>query len=398
MAKAGFIMNGATGSTGLTTYYRRNGKTIQRVKVAPANPQTDSQMAQRMIFATVTQAAKFLEPIINHSFESVKYGTKSVNHFVSKNIKHLRTLAAKDYNELPSVENARVNITTKGISQLLPNDYIVADGQLIYSGGISARRSSEDMAENHYALTKTIKIPVTYEKSGETLKIYATPSDLMKAILGLKDEKDQLTFLSIFTNKNDAVYVMPDASEDGQTIPRSFFSAHRLVLHAAFAGHNSPIQIGTATPTAEDLPDNMNTLMLAPWFTDAARNVFNMQLSSADAAYVVASILQQIDASAIQGSNVRFVLEGSQYYIEIQPELGQGSEYAEAMPSREVGFSQAAGAVILSRQTSKKWLRSPATMVSSQAGLFWAYANEAWFAGESLSANERYLNEGNLTE
>ena len=54
MAKSGFWLKGAQGKlAGATMYKDANGDTVMREVVAPKNPQTTSQMVQRIIMCTV---------------------------------------------------------------------------------------------------------------------------------------------------------------------------------------------------------------------------------------------------------------------------------------------------------------------------------------------------------
>lgn len=49
------------------------------------NPRTSSQMFTRMVMSTVMQAAKALNPIIDHSFDGVPVGQPSISEFIRRN-------------------------------------------------------------------------------------------------------------------------------------------------------------------------------------------------------------------------------------------------------------------------------------------------------------------------
>ena len=62
------------------------------------NPRSEKQSIQRMVLATAAKMASAYEPIVNHSWESVQEGVKSVRHFRSMAMITLRTAAAKIIN------------------------------------------------------------------------------------------------------------------------------------------------------------------------------------------------------------------------------------------------------------------------------------------------------------
>lgn len=85
MARGNLFNGAARGRIGDTVFYRRNGKQISRMRPASVkNPQTDLQMLTRLAFSSASKTAQHLRGIIDHSFQGVAYGQKSVNHFVSK--------------------------------------------------------------------------------------------------------------------------------------------------------------------------------------------------------------------------------------------------------------------------------------------------------------------------
>lgn len=73
------------GKIGAQVLYRANGEQLIRSKaISVANPRSNAQTIQRMVIANVSKLAAQLRPIINHSFEGVQYGEKSVRFFSSK--------------------------------------------------------------------------------------------------------------------------------------------------------------------------------------------------------------------------------------------------------------------------------------------------------------------------
>lgn len=111
----------ARGKVGDVVFSRVNGRQITRALATKvANPRTIGQNTQRAIFSTIAKAAAALEPIVNHSFANVVYGTASMQHFRKLNLPILRA----DY-----LAGAAVNLTPKG-GGFLPNHLQVSQGSL----------------------------------------------------------------------------------------------------------------------------------------------------------------------------------------------------------------------------------------------------------------------------
>lgn len=125
-------MGAASGRLGESTYYRKNGKTLARALPSTvANPRTKAQMLQRIVFATVAQAASQMKNVVNHSFEAKKYGEESLNYFRSRALADMRAKAINAVNaQTPQAELAFGSFTRKGIATLPTNDYLISEGSL----------------------------------------------------------------------------------------------------------------------------------------------------------------------------------------------------------------------------------------------------------------------------
>lgn len=125
-------MGAASGRLGESTYYRKNGKTLARALPSTvANPRTKAQMLQRIVFATVAQAASQMKNVVNHSFEAKKYGEESLNYFRSRALADMRAKAINAVNAAsPADELAFGCFTRKGIATLPTNDYLISEGSL----------------------------------------------------------------------------------------------------------------------------------------------------------------------------------------------------------------------------------------------------------------------------
>lgn len=78
------------GSLGNVTFrVTKNGNIASQKASQVTNPKTESQMAQRCKMNTVVQAYSILKSIVDHSWEGVVYGSKSMNYFQKINLQRL---------------------------------------------------------------------------------------------------------------------------------------------------------------------------------------------------------------------------------------------------------------------------------------------------------------------
>jgi hypothetical protein len=88
-----------------------------------ANPQSITQMQQRMILATVAAAFKLLKPIINHSFDGVAAGIASISAFRKMNFPILRDYVLND-----AAEGYQFSLNEWQERAALCGAYVVANG------------------------------------------------------------------------------------------------------------------------------------------------------------------------------------------------------------------------------------------------------------------------------
>lgn len=116
------LLGHARGKVGSVVFSRLNGKQITRALAESVkNPRTDGQNVQRAIFATVNGFASAVRDIVDHSFQSYKEGSTSVNRFVSINVKKLRELY---------LSGAACDIMPKGEGLPYANPYRFSIGSL----------------------------------------------------------------------------------------------------------------------------------------------------------------------------------------------------------------------------------------------------------------------------
>lgn len=99
MARGNLVLGTARGKLGDIVTYRSLGQQMSRVRVRDVkNPKTLAQMIQRVVLSSASKTVAALEPIINHSYQSVAYGPESRRHAQREFMKILRAQAVLAYN------------------------------------------------------------------------------------------------------------------------------------------------------------------------------------------------------------------------------------------------------------------------------------------------------------
>lgn len=130
MSKGNMLLGHARGKVGSLVFARANGQQITRARAEVVkNPQTEKQMIQRIIMATVAQAYSRFQPICDHSFEGVAAGQESMSYFTSKNLKNLRDYIAAQVEDGMSFDDI-VAFVPVGSNEYAPNEYIISKGSL----------------------------------------------------------------------------------------------------------------------------------------------------------------------------------------------------------------------------------------------------------------------------
>lgn len=120
MARHNMLLGQARGKVGDLVFSRLKGKQIVRSKAAEvANPRTYGQNVQRALFATATVAGKFMNDLVDHTFDTTVDGADDRNRFTSLNVAKLRTMLSN---------GDTVHILEKGGNAFAPNSYIISEG------------------------------------------------------------------------------------------------------------------------------------------------------------------------------------------------------------------------------------------------------------------------------
>ena len=132
MAKAGFWLRGARGKLAGASISKGSNGTIMREIVTPRNPRTTAQLMQRLVFSTATRTAKALREIIDHSFEGVEYGQKSVNYFTRLTVSILKQSMIA-----PKMVGITPYVPALPLGDIIgPSDPMVVDGLIISKGSL----------------------------------------------------------------------------------------------------------------------------------------------------------------------------------------------------------------------------------------------------------------------
>ena len=129
MAKVGLWLRGARGKyAGGVLQKGENGTTL-RENVTPKNPQSVEQMAQRIAFGTVTNAAAKMIDIIGLSFEGISDPKMARREFIKVNNAKLRKLVDQ-YLQSSLPDGQYIALKAKNVGQICPNPYIMSRGSL----------------------------------------------------------------------------------------------------------------------------------------------------------------------------------------------------------------------------------------------------------------------------
>lgn len=215
------------GSTKSKTYSTLSTKKDGRVQVIKdrvydvTNPQTDRQMMQRTIFATVTKAAEKMIELIGISQEGESKVEYARQAFIQQNIAFLKSVAGRTEGNPAHVLAA---FAPKGNQQLIPNSYIVSKGSLQVPAVLLPKTADN---AGSFGATSYAKIG---RLQGLPFGDY-TVAQLWNGLFGL-NPGDQLSFPQIY-DEGDAQIMYNSADEDAEPVDLTIiadFLCPRLVL------------------------------------------------------------------------------------------------------------------------------------------------------------------------
>ena len=371
-------MKGVQGRVGGEVFSKGlKGQTIVRdYTPSVRNANTNKQIANRIILATVSQAVKFMEGIIDHSFEGKAFGGESKRYFQSINNKQLRALAAVDFQAQSSnPADWNVLMTTKGVSALIPNKWIISDGSL-GSCKLKVQRSN-GTDPGDLQIAEVANQPLTL-RSLETGEKYVTYGNLLQAAFGLTSTDEQITLVTIQRAAEGARYAFNGGTAPGQVIAYTSMSARRLCVDNTIKLNDEIILTDVDGVLLDNADDAIN---------DAAVRLFADSKSDPALLDMIAATVQLVttgESGALATAAVSF-----------GPAL-IGDYTADADGN---GIPYAAG-IIRSRENGGNWLRSRCVMtlgVPTSAynfGLDWFSAQQAWNSVSVYAVDGEFLDEG----
>lgn len=228
MAKGNLFQGMGRGKVGDVVFSRLNGEQVSRVRNRhPKNPQTNKQLVQRAIMATIMSAYSAGREIFDHSFQGYSVGAGCQRRFLSLNANALRALLAAEW-DTAAAEESLAKVTAPKIQTPIPNQYVVSEGSLqetLFKQTIMDDGIYYEFAEE--------------PQQAETIAQYA-------ARLGM-NAGDIHTFVWISTSKDEADVLykaLGIASVDFDTIFRGSFGWIRLIVKN-LASVNTPISAQT---------------------------------------------------------------------------------------------------------------------------------------------------------
>lgn len=153
-----------------------------------ANPRSDGQLYQRAIIATVMRAYAAGKAIFDHSFEGVKSGGMSMNHFRKINVDKLRAAILADLTGSVDLANQNGRVVAPGINTPVPFELIVSEGSL-----------EQDL----FAYDSGYKLPAA--TNAETVAAYATRNNLVPG--------DIFTLVMFMVNPSNPVAAAANAGD-----------------------------------------------------------------------------------------------------------------------------------------------------------------------------------------
>ncbi len=130
MSKGNMLLGQARGKVGSLVFSRSNGQQVVRSRAEVVkNPKTTAQIIQRILLNTVSQSYSIMQPIVDHSFEGIQPGQKTMSKYMSENVKALRERVINAINAGTDLYTV-YDFTPIGSSRFAPNVFVVSKGTL----------------------------------------------------------------------------------------------------------------------------------------------------------------------------------------------------------------------------------------------------------------------------
>lgn len=215
MAKGNLFQGMARGKVGDVVFSRLNGEQISRVRNRhPKNPNTNSQIYQRAIMASVMLAYSAGKELFDHSFQGYAKGAECQRRFMSVNARKLRGQLASDL-QLPSAQIAGMKARVVAPRSITPTpwSFVVSEGSYGQNLFVS---SLDDNGDTVFTLPSVT--------SAETVADYAERQGLIAG--------DIYTVLVLVPDLNDDVYITEDGEHGYDTVYNTKFGFVRFIVKA----------------------------------------------------------------------------------------------------------------------------------------------------------------------
>ena len=131
MAKGNLFQGMAKGKLGDVIFTRADGQQVTKAyNPQPRNAQSNAQMIQRAIVATITQAYSIGIDILDHSFEGCAVGSGCQSRFMELNTAKLRSVIATELEEGRAYILQKGHVIAPQCKTAAPFSYIVSEGRL----------------------------------------------------------------------------------------------------------------------------------------------------------------------------------------------------------------------------------------------------------------------------
>ena len=383
MAKANFYLYGSRGKVGnlIARKGPRGGTVLSERVTNPKNPRTNKQMSQRIILSTVAQATKFLSPIIDHSFEDKTRGVISKDYFRKINMNRLRNLAAIDFSEGNKAVECNAFTTTKNIEALIPNSYIVSEGNL----GPSKLSVSLDNGQHQVGMGKdfVIDMPRATVNTvvGDTNGVrYITIGSMLQALFGITSAGEQLTFVGIEKTGEGYKYAYAnDPSYAGWMIPYTDLIARRLYVDISF-DLSEKVAVTDNQGVALDNIDDIITNKIIEAFNNKRTDDVLLE-------WLDDHLRATLAAEYLSGEKTVLITTGSWNFTQ------------DNASDDDLGYLYALGIIRSRLKEDGSWqyskcilsLNLPTSDVTTNFGLDWNSSVQAWFEGNEVAQNPEYL-------
>ena len=386
MASGSFLLHGARGKVG-NIVARKGPKsgTVLAERVTPKNPQTNKQMAQRIILATIAQAAKFMSPIVDHSFQGVAVGAACKERFRKLNMDKMRQLAAVDFEEITKGMDSHAFMTTKNVQALIPNPYVISTGNLSpvkFTFDIDHPTGGTDY---HFFLNFT---DFSIYPQGEAEGVRSiTLGDLLKNLFGIVTTGEQITFVMIQKSGEGVQYAYNgDAESPGFVIPFTSMRAVRLFVSPTVdLAQEIAVTDSQGAPLANIDAAIVSAIIGA--FSDSVRTDRGLL------AWFEDRLTNSLSAS----------VNAETGYVDIELDPTEKFDITNYNSDDDgLGYIYALGVIRSRLMTDGSWQYSNSSMKIARPigeqernfGLYWNAAIQAWFEGSQVTSDELYLRAG----